>query len=324
MEMQKNNRLLEVFFLLLKGEAISIKSVAEQYGVSRKSISRDISEIRDFLSEHRDLLNNAELTYSYKTKTYLLSNDEFLKNKELFAIVKILLGCRALNKNEILNIVSKLKKFTTISDRTMMDNLIHKEIFHYHEVKSDCKSVIENLWRVIQAIENKNIITISYFKMNREEVKHKIIPASIMFCEYYFYLIAYKTEDDMKRPIHFRVDRITSVMNHRESFSNEFSFDEGELREKNQFMFPGENIKIKFEFTGPSVQAVLDRLPTARIIEKNGNINIVEAEVNYGRGLIMYLMSQGSWLKILEPLSLIDNIKMECENILNNYDRCQI
>ena len=96
-------------------------------------------------------------------------------------------------------------------------------------------------------------------------------------------------------------------------------FDEGELREKNQFMFPGENVKIMFEFSGLSVQAILDRLPTAKIIKKVGNTNIIEAEVNYGRGLIMYLMSQGSWIKVLQPKRLIDDIKKECQMMLEKY-----
>ena len=105
--------------------------LAAEYEVSTKSISRDISSIQNFLAEHRELMQNAELTYSHKEKAYYLSNDEFLKNKELFALVKILIGSRALNKDEILTIISKLKKFTTINDKEKLNNLICKEIYHY-------------------------------------------------------------------------------------------------------------------------------------------------------------------------------------------------
>lgn len=183
MEQNKNNRTLEIFFRALRGEAISVKKFAEEYKVSTKSISRDISEIQEFLSEHRELMQNAELTYSYKDKAYILNSDEFLKNKELFALVKIILGSRALSKEEILVLIAKLKKFTTIQDKETLENLIRKEIYHYHEVKSDCKSVIDNLWKIIQSIEEKRIITITYYKMNRDEVKHRIKPVSIMFSD---------------------------------------------------------------------------------------------------------------------------------------------
>ena len=321
MECEKNNRMLEIFFRALRGEKISLKKLAEEYNVSTKSISRDINSIQNFLAEHRELMQNAELTYSHKERAYILNSDEFLKNKELFALVKIILGSRALNKEEILTLITKLKKFTTIQDRKTLENLIRKEIYHYHEVKSDCKSVIDNVWKIVQAIEDKHTISITYYKMNRDEVKHKIKPVSVLFSEYYFYLIAYKADDMSYKPIYFRIDRISSITEHREKFELEkkYDFDEGNLREKNQFMFPGDTVKIRFQFSGLSLQAILDRLPTAKVVEKNGNTSIIEAEVNHGRGIIMYLLSQGSWVKVLSPQSLADEIKEEIEKMQSLY-----
>lgn len=321
MENEKNERMLEIFFRALRGESISVKKFSEEYKVSTKSISRDINRIQEFLSEHRELMQNAELTYSYKNRAYLLNSDEFLKNKELFALVKVILGSRCFSKEEVLTLIAKLKRFTTIHDKQQLENLIRKEVYHYHEVKSDCKSVIENLWKLIQAIEEKRTITITYYKMNREEVKRKIKPTAILFSEYYFYLIAYMADDAEYKAKYFRVDRISAMMEHRENFQldRKYDFDEGDLREKNQFMFPGENIKIRFAFSGLSVQAILDRLPTAKIVEKNGNTSIIEAEVNHGRGIIMYLLSQGSWVKVLSPQSLVKEMQEELEKMQEYY-----
>lgn len=321
MENEKNERMLEIFFRALRGESISVKKFAEEYKVSTKSISRDINRIQEFLSEHRELMQNAELTYSYKKRAYLLNSDEFLKNKELFALVKVILGSRCFSKEEVLTLIAKLKRFTTIHDKQQLENLIRKEVYHYHEVKSDCKSVIENLWKLIQAIEEKRTITITYYKMNREEVKRKIKPTAILFSEYYFYLIAYMADDAEYKAKYFRVDRISAMMEHRENFQldRKYDFDEGDLREKNQFMFPGENIKIRFAFSGLSVQAILDRLPTAKIVEKNGNTSIIEAEVNHGRGIIMYLLSQGSWVKVLSPQSFVEEMQEELEKMQAYY-----
>lgn len=321
MENEKNERMLEIFFRALRGESISVKKFAEEYKVSTKSISRDINRIQEFLSEHRELMQNAELTYSYKNRAYILNSDEFLKNKELFALVKVILGSRCFSKEEVLTLIAKLKRFTTIHDKQQLENLIRKEVYHYHEVKSDCKSVIENLWKLIQAIEEKRTITITYYKMNREEVKRKIKPTAILFSEYYFYLIAYMADDAEYKAKYFRVDRISAMMEHRENFQldRKYDFDEGDLREKNQFMFPGENIKIRFAFSGLSVQAILDRLPTAKIVEKNGNTSIIEAEVNHGRGIIMYLLSQGSWVKVLSPQSLVKEMQEELEKMQEYY-----
>lgn len=322
MKEDKNQRILEIFFRLLKGEHISLKKLAEEYQVSVKSISRDMTETKEFLTEHRELMQNAELVYSHKERAYILSSEEFLKNKELFAVVKVLLGSRCFSKDEILTLIAKLKKVTTVEDRAGLENLIRKEVYHYHEVKSDCYSVIDNLWKIIQAIEDKRILTINYYKMNRQEVRRKIKPVSVMFSEYYFYLIAYEVSDEELKAKYFRIDRIVSVMENREHFvmDKNHDFDEGDLREKNQFMFPGEPVKVRFSFSGLSVQAVLDRLPTAKIIEKDGNISIIEAEVNSGRGLMMYLLSQGAWIKVLSPQSLIDEMKAEIEKMKQLYE----
>ena len=174
----------------------------------------------------------------------------------------------------------------------------------------------------MQAIEEKRTISITYYKMNRDEVKHKIKPVSVLFSEYYFYLIAYKADDMSYKPIYFRIDRISSITEHREKFELEkkYDFDEGNLRKKNQFMFPGDTVKIRFEFSGLSLQAILDRLPTAKVVEKNGNTSIIEAEVNHGRGIIMYLLSQGSWVNVLSPQSLADEIKEELNKMVSYYE----
>lgn len=158
--------------------------------------------------------------------------------------------------------------------------------------------------------------------MDRTEVVRKLQPSAVMFSEYYFYLIAYESEGESKKAKYFRIDRIRSIIEHREKFVLDRSndFDEGDLREKNQFMFPGDLVRITFEFSGLSLQSVLDRLPNARVIDKNGDKSIVTAEVNYGRGLIMYLLSQGSWIKVLSPELLIDDIKAEINKMSEQYN----
>ena len=48
METEKNSRMLELFFRVLRGETISVKAVAAEYGVSTKSIGRDIGSRRNW------------------------------------------------------------------------------------------------------------------------------------------------------------------------------------------------------------------------------------------------------------------------------------
>lgn len=68
-----------------------------------------------------------------------------LLSKELIAIIKVLIGCRAFSKEELLTLISKLKAFTSHQDRALLDQIITKEVYHYNEVGRDCESVIDNL-----------------------------------------------------------------------------------------------------------------------------------------------------------------------------------
>ncbi len=317
----KSERVLELFFRALKGEALSVSKLADKYNITKRSMTRDINCLKDFLAEHRDILGNAELEYSSSNHCYTLKMDNFISNKELLAISKVLIGSRVFSQSELLNILSKLKANTSAADKMRLETLISKEMYHYSEIGCDCNSLLDNIWAITDHIYTKRAITITYYKMDRSLVKHKIKPLSIMFSEYYFYLIAYKYDDESELPIYFRIDRITNITAHRENFiiSQSKDFDEGLLRKRSQFMWPGSLRKIRFEFTGPSVQAILDRIPTARIVDRKAGTNIIEAEV-YGDGIKMFLLSQGAWVKVTAPEEFVDEMKAEIEKMMGRYE----
>lgn len=70
------------------------------------------------------------------------------------------------------------------------------------------------------------------------------------------------------------------------------------MRKRIQFMYGGQLKRIRFEYTGPSVEAVLDRLPTAKIERKTEAGWIITAEV-FGKGIEMWMKSQGEKVKPL-------------------------
>lgn len=316
----EKNRMLEIFYRAMVGGNINTKALADEYGVSGKSISRDIGEIKNFLSDNRDLVNYKDLRYSASSKTYHLEFDHVLLSKELIAIIKVLIGCRAFSKEELLTLISKLKAFTSHQDRALLDQIITKEVYHYNEVGRDCESVIDNLWKLTRCIKERQEISISYYKVDREPVERRIMPIAITFSDYYFYLIAYRCDTEDWTPLYFRVDRITHITEHRTHFTlaPEHDFDVGKLRDKIQFMFPGKLRKIKFSYTGDSVQAILDRIPTARVLEQNGKTSILEAET-FGTGINMFLLSQGRKIKALGPPEFVDEIREEISDMDVQY-----
>lgn len=75
-------------------------------------------------------------------------------------------------------------------------------------------------------------------------------------------------------------------------------FEEGEFRNRVQFMYGGKLQTVRFRYTGPSIESVLDRLPSATA-EKNPNGGWdVRAEV-FGKGIEMWLRSQGDYISMI-------------------------
>ena len=84
-------------------------------------------------------------------------------------------------------------------------------------------------------------------------------------------------------------------------------------------MYPGELQKIRFRYTGSSVDAVLDRLPTAAILSRDDSGVVIEAEV-YGNGIMMWLLSQGSSVEVLAPKKLRDKMRNMLAEMLAKYE----
>ena len=61
-------------------------------------------------------------------------------------------------------------------------------------------------------------------------------------------------------------------------------------------MYGGELQTIRFEYTGPSLESVLDRLPTAKVLRVTEKGWLIEAEV-FGTGIDMWVRSQGDYIK---------------------------
>ena len=213
-------------------------------------------------------------------------------------------------KEEMFPILDKLIWACTPLDRlNQVKDLISNERFHYVEPQHGRK-FIESLWEIGTAIENHNLMEITYCRTHGGETRVRTIePVGILFSEYYFYLAAFIEGIDKDKhfqnpqdnsPTIYRIDRIQNYKTLDRHFAQRYTdrFQEGEMRKRIQFMYGGELQTIRFEYTGPSLEYVLDRLPTAKVLQVTEKGWIVEAEV-FGTGIQMWVRSQGDYVKII-------------------------
>ena len=284
-----------------RGETVNKKEFADAFGISDKSVQRDIEDLRTYLAECYENGDDVTVEYSYtKNGYYLVKKDkEFLTNEEILGISKILLESRAYNREELETLIDKLLLQATPSARMNIKDMILNEKYHYIPLKHN-KPLLRGMWELSEYIYKKEIITFDYERQDHKITHRTVKPLSIMFSEYYFYLIAWFANDTKDYPAVFRIDRISNVKSNGEKFSIPYKdrFEEGEFRKRVQFMYSGPLKTIKFEFSGPSLEAILDRIPTAEIIAQDYEKTTIKAEC-YGDGVLMWLRTQGENVKFL-------------------------
>ena len=308
----KDMRLLELYNRLLKNDDIDIEEYAKENGVSTRTVERDIKCIKDFLANNEN--QTRELIRNRKKKKYQLTYTEDcinLTKSEILAISKILLASRAFLKDEIFLIVDKIvKQCGSDEDLDLIQNLLKNEKFHYIELQHK-KSFIDYIWDLGQAIKDKKKVEIAYKKMDGNVVKRIIDPVGLMFSEYYFYLLAhienidkekYFCNKDDEYPTIYRLDRIEDFEVLKEKYVPTLyknRFQEGIFRKQVQFMTGGKLRKLKFIYKGSSIEALLDKIPTAKARKIDVNTYEVKAEV-FGNGIDRWILSQGEAIEIIE------------------------
>lgn len=301
----KTTRQIEMFSLLNQGAVLQKDELAQSYHVTEKSIQRDIDDLCCFFAERNP---GQTIVYDAKLKGYRVAESYpiGLTNNEILAVCKILLESRSMLKSEMFPILDKLLSCAVPKENQKgVKDLIANEKFHYIEPHHGTK-ILGFLWDLGQAVKTQHLVEIEYIRQkNPKSVIRKIKPVGIMFSEYYFYLTAFLEDqsnfdnpDDLF-PTIYRIDRIKSFRVLNEHFSIPYAsrFEAGEFRKRVQFMYGGRLQTIKFKYSGPSIEAVLDRLPTASVVEECADGWIITAEV-FGKGIEMWLRSQGDHIKM--------------------------
>ena len=326
----KNSRTLDMYARLCEGKVINKLEESQRFGVDERSIQRDIDDIRAFLDNR--LTEYKTIEYDRTKKGFVMTSSEGsdMTNSEILAVTKILLESRAFTKKELNEILNKMVKgCVPLKNMKLVSELIANERYHYVELHH--KSMLQDkMWELGENIKEHNLLEIKYTKANavEESIKRIIEPVGIIFSEYYFYLNAYiDIQDENGKYVHkydypaiFRLDRIKSYKRTGEKFQIPYAsrFEEGDFRKRVQFMYAGKLMNIQLKYYGANPEPILDRLPTAKIVKQDKEETLIEAEV-YGKGIVMWLLSQGSNIEVIKPDSLRQEMKQKLLEMLDRY-----
>lgn len=313
MKKSKNDRILSLYTMLDSGAVINKTAAAGEFGVTERTIQRDIDDIRAFFTDNTAGVGLGTTVIFDRAKNgYRIdsASSEMLTKGEILTVCKVLLESRCLVKEEMLPIIDKLiGKCVPVNNKNIVRLLTDNEKYHYIEPRHGQK-LVELVWVLGEAIMKNRIIEITYERLkDKETVRRRLKPVGVMVSEFYFYLTAFIDDRDKElrfdnpddiNPTIYRIDRIRDVNITSEKFFIPYSdkFEAGEFRKKIPFMYGGKLHKTRFQYSGLSVESVLDRLPTAKIIKEENGVYILEAET-FGNGIDMWLRSQGENIKLI-------------------------
>lgn len=298
----KGFRLLRLFESLNKGEVLNKAELANNFAVSPKTIQRDIDDLRAYLAETH--FTEAEMSIKYdriRNGYYLVRLErEWFTKEEVLVLCKILLESRAVQKDELSGLVEKMMTQVLPDERKIIGNIIRNE-YHNYIPLGHGKKLLGPIWALSGYINLNEMISFEYERQDGKMREHTVKPVSVMFSEFYFYLISFMANDSREYPTVFRIDRIRNIKGTAQKFEVPYKnrFNDGEFRKRVQFMYPGELKTVKFEFSGPSLEAIQDKLPTARVVSQKDGVYTITVE-SYGDGVLMWLRTQGDWIHLLE------------------------
>lgn len=315
------DRLLYMYSRLVDGKMLYKKEEAQRFGCSLRSIQRDIEDLRSFLHEQNEATGIVQdLVYNQKLGAYQLvpPSRNLLSNEEVFATLKILLESRAFTKKELYPIIDKLIDCCNPkTEQQRVSELIGNEKLLYVEPQHKDK-FLKKMWELSGAVREQQEVTITYRRTDGVQVQRTVQPVGIMFSEFYFYLIAFLTPKDKQKvkfeiendPFQtiYRIDRIKGFTVTDKHFAVPYAkrFEEGEFRKRIQFMYGGHLQRLRFYFKGSCYEYILDRLPTAKVVQEDEKGTLIEAEV-FGKGIDIWLKSQGELIEVVSRQELAVN-----------------
>lgn len=315
----KSTQILELYTRFQNGERLSKQEIVTILdGKSPRTIQRFISTINSFLNES-DL--EQQVQYDNAINQYYMEykNDKNFTAKQILLISKVLLSTRSLSNEEISTMLNNQIERLTAEEQRIIRQSIDSEFQHYNSELEE-QGLLDIIWELNELILQNKVIEIEYSNAFNKVKSHIIKPFYVTFSEFYYYLIGAKENGDT---LIFRVDRILDIKARKMKFNTQLPYymTEGELKKRIYFMYGGSLKTVQFEFSGGIIESVIDRFPTAKLLKKDYSNNHFTVEVEViGDGIIMWLLSQGSRVKVLSPSSVVDGYYNEVTKMYKNIE----
>jgi predicted DNA-binding transcriptional regulator YafY len=298
----QTSRLFETIYLLLNKERVTAKELAERFGVSTRTIYRDI-----------DTISLAGIpVYTEKGKGGGISLlPDFVLSKSVFSEKE---------QNEILSVLHGLSRIQSGDSTQLLQKLsaiFNKTAANWLEVDiSDWGYESEDLWSCFKtAILDRQIVEFDYFSTYSEKTHRRVEPIQLWFKSRAWYLRAYDlTKNDFRL---FKLSRMRGLVVTDEIFcERDLHIEEIDSTPSSNIM---PDVTLRLRIKSEMAYRVLDEF-AADVVEQTSDgsyiISVCWTEDNWVYNTIL---SFGEYIEVLEPMHIRDIIREKAKIIFEQY-----
>ncbi|MHC0037534.1 helix-turn-helix transcriptional regulator [Pseudoneobacillus sp. C159] len=297
-------RLLEVYKRLERGETVVVKQATEEFDIGRVQIQRDVKAINEYLEYSNKLVeyNRGEKGYRLNTK-----GDFFTIDDALFVLL-LLYGSRTLNKDELKKFSGKMISLFSIEEQIKIREFFQSYLFHYEAVQE--QNLFELFYTCFQSITEKRLLRFTYTNNRGETKTREVQPYTITYHDRKFYLLASKKDSENSKPFTWQLDRMEASEVLKQKFSA--SINVGEYIHKAVEMHGGEPQKVRMKVRDTNIEYLKRNFPKAQVqpSAKGGWVD-VQVEVLGYMGIKLWILKQGPHVEVVEPAQLREEVKQE-------------
>ncbi|MFN3158486.1 MAG: helix-turn-helix transcriptional regulator [Rubinisphaera brasiliensis] len=316
-------RLLNLISILQSGQFINTRELAEQCGVSRRTIFRDIEQLRD--SGLRIAFDEKRQGYQFQDSRFLLPAD--LTTEEVLALITL---CQDLADEQ--SGISHLGparlaafKLASVLPQDVRRHVSDSIELHRLQLgaQADLRGTEEFYQRLFQAMLRRKPVQILYGSYSEERtVETRLDPYRFYFRHRTWYVIGRSQVHDEVRTFHLKRFRGVEILEDKQyeiprRFSIEAYFGNAwsMIREKDQPF----HVVIRFRKRVAGNVAEVRWHKTQRIEElENGEIDF-HVDVDGLSEIVWWVLGYGDQAKVIEPPELQAKVLSHAEEMVRQY-----
>ena len=302
----KIERQLKILFYVLNRECVSANTLAEEFGVSRRTILRDINDLTlagiPIYSEIGSK-GGYSIQSNYKINEKIIDDDN---SKYMLLALKSLKDIYGDKK-----VKETYEKVKHILKDSIVENMLEIDL----SVINENDYVVETIDTLKNSIQKHFAITFNYTNSQNKSSKVKADVLHVFYRWYSWYVFAYNR--DNKNFCMYKIVRMRNLTFTNEKWLKKYNI-QYEL-EKYETERNDRNISVCIEYEKDMKTLVEEYFPNARTMEIN---NVITSEFSIKENdfmLFSIILGFGDKIKVLSPPSFALKIQKHLEKTLRVY-----